>query len=128
MPESAGSHETKGQPGIVRAALFGICPQCGARTVFAAPAMVADHCRACGLDLAALEPSGRLNGLMTLAIAALLITLAFGLDEALRPPLWLHAIVWAPLTIGSVLGALRLAKMAGITRAFLARQSGEPGA
>jgi uncharacterized protein (DUF983 family) len=107
-----------GEASLPKAALHGSCPQCGGRTVFAGPAQVADYCRACGLDLAALEPSGRLNGLLTLAIAAVLITLALTVDEALRPPLWVHALVWAPLTIGSVIGALRLVKMAGLQRAF----------
>ena len=51
----SGPSEQKGQPGLVSAALSGLCPRCGAKTLFAAPAALADECSACGLDILALE-------------------------------------------------------------------------
>lgn len=36
----------KGQPAFGEAALFGLCPQCGARTLFAGWIAFADRCRA----------------------------------------------------------------------------------
>ena len=44
---------SKGQPGIAEAALFGLCPRCGGRTLFAGWTRFAHRCRGCGLDLAA---------------------------------------------------------------------------
>ena len=38
-------------PKLAEAALFGLCPRCGARTLFAGWTRFADNCRACGLDL-----------------------------------------------------------------------------
>lgn len=105
-------------PPILKAALHGNCPRCSSRTAFSGPAEVAQRCRACGLNLAAIEPSGRINGLLTMAIAVILIILALAIDEAFRPPLWLHAIIWAPLTIAAVLGALRLTRIIGLYRAY----------
>lgn len=126
MREGARSPQTKGQPGIGQAALFGLCPHCHARTLFAAPAQVAGECSACGLELAALERGGRLAGLLTIATAFLLMALAFALDEMLRPPIWLHVLLWAPLTVLSVLGVLRLFKAAGVYRQYARIEQG-PG-
>jgi len=107
MERGHGPDEQKGQPGLGRAALFGLCPRCGERTLFEAPARIALSCEACGLDLGAMERGGRLAGLLTMVLAAVLIGVALGVDAAFRPPLWLSALVWAPLTVGGVIFVLR---------------------
>jgi uncharacterized protein (DUF983 family) len=102
--------EKKGQPGLVSAALSGLCPRCGARTLFAAPAGLADECSACGLDIINLQRGGRFVGVLTALLALVLITAALALDEWLRPPLWASFLFWGPVTVGSVIFALRLYK------------------
>lgn len=118
MDRGPGPGAEKGQPGLGRAALFGLCPRCGARTLFEAPARIALTCEACGLDLGALERGGRLAGLLTMVLAALLIVAALGVDALLRPPLWLSALVWAPLTVGGVIFALRFYRTALLYREY----------
>lgn len=118
MDRGSGPDAGKGQPGLGRAALFGLCPRCGERTLFEAPARIALTCDACGLDLGALERGGRLAGLFTIVLAALLIGAALGLDALLRPPLWLSALVWAPLTVGGVIFALRFYRTALLYRQY----------
>ncbi|MEM6585560.1 MAG: DUF983 domain-containing protein [Pseudomonadota bacterium] len=109
----------KGQLGLYRAALFGFCPKCGARTVFEAPAMVAETCTNCDLQLSEYEPSGRLVPLLlTVWVAVLLILAALTLDSFLRPPIWVHLVLWTPLTIGLELFALRVFKIQGLYRAY----------
>ena len=119
MDRGFAPKDTKGQPGLFQAALFRMCPQCASPTLFKAPAKVADTCRVCGQELAGLERGQRLAGLLTIMVAALLITGALALDTFVRPPLWLHGVIWLPVTIGSVLGVLRLFKTASIYRAYL---------
>ncbi|MBI1403654.1 MAG: DUF983 domain-containing protein [Porphyrobacter sp.] len=99
-----------GQPGIVSAALSGSCPRCGAKTLFAQPAGLADECSACGLDLLALERGGRFVGVLTMLLALALILAALAVDEWLRPPLWATLLFWLPVTAGSVLFVLRFYK------------------
>ncbi|QIQ86664.1 DUF983 domain-containing protein [Erythrobacter sp.] len=118
MDRGSGPDAEKGQPGLGRAALFGLCPRCGARTLFEAPARIALACEACGLDLGALERGGRLAGLFTMVLAALLIGAALGIDALLRPPLWLSALVWAPITVGGVIFALRFYRTALLYRQY----------
>jgi uncharacterized protein (DUF983 family) len=97
-------------PSLFNAATSGLCPRCAAKTLFDAPAALAEKCRACGLDFRALERGGRFVGVVTMALALVLILAALGIDEWLRPPLWLTFLVFAPLTVGSVLFALRFYK------------------
>jgi len=73
--------------------------------------------------LASLERGGRLAGLLTILISALLITAALALDEFVRPPLWVHVILWAPLTVGAVLMSLRLFKTISVYRQHEAKRS-----
>ncbi|WP_432201912.1 DUF983 domain-containing protein [Erythrobacter sp. W53] len=87
-----------------------MCPRCGARTLFNAPLQVSSKCRACALDFAPLERGARLAGVLTLLIALVLIGLALWLDSLIRLPLWLLALFWVPVTLGAVLGGVRLMK------------------
>lgn len=105
--DPAGPSEQKGQPGLVSAALSGLCPRCGAKTLFEAPAALADECAACGLEIRALERGGRFVGVVTMLLALVLIMAALGVDEWLRPPLWASLLFWAPVTVGGVIFALR---------------------
>ena len=103
-------NQGKGQPGLVSAALSGLCPRCGAKTLFAAPAALAEECGQCGLDFRKLERGGRFVGILTMLLALVLILAALGVDEWLRPPLWASVLFWGPVTVGSVIGALRFYK------------------
>lgn len=114
MVLDSGPTEKKGQPGLgvslPRAALSGLCPRCGAKALFDGPAQLADECSHCGLDLLALERGGRFVGVITMMLALMLMLAALVVDEWLRPPLWASLLFWAPVTVGSVIGALRFYK------------------
>lgn len=114
--------EQKGQPGLVSAALSGLCPRCGARTLFAAPAQLADECAECGLDFLGLERGGRFVGVVTMLLALALMLAALGVDEWLRPPLWLSLVVWLPVTVGGVIGGLRFYKTLWVYHQYAERQ------
>ncbi len=100
----------EGQPGIAKAALFGLCPACGAKTMFIAPTKFAERCGSCGLDYASFNVGDGPAAFLTMGVGALVITMAILLDNALRPPFWVHVIIWVPVTIALVVGALRFAK------------------
>ncbi len=108
-PESNGQ-ESNGQSGTGRAALFGLCPRCGARTLFAGTARFADRCRACGLDFTRFNVGDGPAAFLTLIIGALVTGLAIWLELSAQPPFWVHVILWVPLTAGLVLAGLRATK------------------
>jgi len=116
--------ETLSHANLAKAAIQGRCPKCGARTLFEAPAMVAETCSACGLELGELEPSGRfLPLLLTVWVVAILICAAFLLENSVRPPFWVHAALWMPLTLGLELFVLRFFKTSGVHRAYEKRRT-----
>ncbi|NNE48628.1 MAG: DUF983 domain-containing protein [Altererythrobacter sp.] len=95
---------------VVKAALFGLCPRCHERKLFDAPASVAYRCKACGLEFAQFERGSRAASLVTFAVAAMLIGAVLLIDEWLRLPIWLMGLIVVPLTIATVLIALRFFK------------------
>ena len=106
------THEQKGQPPLWRAALFGLCPECGASGLFEGPARFRPRCRACGLDYGRYNVGDGPAAFLTLIIGALLIAAALSLDFAFEPPLWVHIVLWVPLTAAAVLYGLRVGKAA----------------
>jgi uncharacterized protein (DUF983 family) len=101
---------SKGQPGLVPAALFGLCPDCGAKTLYDGAAQFAERCDKCGLDYSAFNVGDGPAALLTMAIGAFIITAAIALDVAVRPPFWVHVVIWVPLTGLMVLACLRFTK------------------
>ena len=102
----------EGQPSIAKAALFGLCPQCGHKTLFAGLGQFADKCADCGLDYSSYNVGDGPAALLTMAIGALVIVLALIVDSAFRPPFWVHVIIWVPFTAALTIVTLRMAKAA----------------
>ena len=109
----AGEPEDReGQPSLREAALLGLCPRCGGKTLFARGVQFADRCRACGLNYGKFNVGDGPAAFLTLLIGAFVTGLAIWLELTVRPPLWLHALIWAPVTAAAVLFGLRIAKAA----------------
>ena len=108
----AGNQPQKGQPPIARAALFGLCPECGAQTLFDGPVKFAPRCRVCGLDFESYNVGDGPAAFLTLIIGALLIAIALTIDALFRPPFWVHVVLWVPLTAAAVVYGLRVGKAA----------------
>ena len=118
------SQDTEGQPGLIPAALFGLCPRCGARTLFEGLATFAPRCRACGLDFSAFNVGDGPAAFLTLIVGALITALAIGLELALQPPFWVHILLWVPITAAAVIWGLRAGKGA-LLAAEYQRKAGE---
>jgi uncharacterized protein (DUF983 family) len=98
------------EPAPLQAGLHGLCPRCGAKTLFAGMLSFAPACRACGLDFAAFNVGDGPAAFLTLGIGTLVTILAIALELSTQPPWWVHVVLWLPLTIAGVIGSLRLAK------------------
>ena len=118
--------DQRGQPSIREAALFGLCPQCGAKTLFEGVAQFAPRCQACGLDLSKFNVGDGPAAFLTLIIGGLIVGLALWLEVAVTPPFWVHALLWIPLTFVLVVYGLRVAKAALLASEFRNR-AGEAG-
>ena len=110
--DSEKSDISKGQPGIARAALFGLCPRCGDKTLFAGVARFAPTCTTCGLDLAKFDVGDGPAAFLILIIGAVIAVLAIWVQLAFEPAYWVHAVLWVPLATALTIGGLRVAKAA----------------
>lgn len=99
-----------GRPALGETALFGLCPRCGAKTLFAGPIKFASECRACELDFTKFNVGDGPAAFLTMIVGAIVVVLALTLQLSVEPPWWVHVLLWVPLTTLGVIGGLRLAK------------------
>ena len=88
----------------------GLCPRCGAKTLFVGWIKFADRCSACGLDFDAFNVGDGPAAFLTLIIGTLVTGLAIWLQLALGPPWWVHVLLWPIVTLALILGSLRASK------------------
>jgi len=97
-------------PTPLAAGLGGLCPRCGARTLFEGPIKFAPRCRACGLDFAVFNVGDGPAAFLILIIGAVVVGLALWLELAVSPPVWVHVLLWPIVTLALVVGSLRVGK------------------
>ena len=104
--------ETPASAGVtpIAAALQGLCPRCGNRTLFAGPASFAPACRACGLDFAAFNVGDGPAAFLIFIVGGIVVGLAIVTQVKLSPPWWVHVLLWVPLTALLTIGLLRVGK------------------
>ena len=98
------------QPSPSSVALRGLCPSCGAPTLFSGLASFAPKCRACGLDYNSFNVGDGPAAFLIFIVGGLITGLAIWLELAFEPPFWVHVLIWVPLTAVLVVGLLRLSK------------------
>jgi uncharacterized protein (DUF983 family) len=89
------------------AGLAGRCPNCGEGALFRGFLTVADRCDACDFDLAHAD-SGDGPAVFVILIGGFIVAFAALFTEiAYRPPIWVHMVVFLPLTVLVCGGLLR---------------------
>ena len=105
------------------AALFGLCPRCGAKGLFASGAKFAPSCPSCGLDYAGFNVGDGPAAFLTMVIGALVVGLAFWVEVAFSPPFWVHLVLWLPFVVISTWWGLRTGKAALLAAEYQRRAS-----
>jgi uncharacterized protein (DUF983 family) len=98
-------------PSLAAAASQGLCPNCGAKTLFAGLGRFAPKCRARGLDFQSYTVGDGPAAFLILIVGAIVAVGAILLDQAVGPPWWVH-IIWLPIGAGLTIYGLRLGKAA----------------
>ena len=94
----------------LQAALRGLCPRCGNRTLFASLAGFAPRCRACGLDFASFNVGDGPAAFLIFIVGGIVVGLAIVVQVKASPPWWVHVLLWVPLTAILTIGLLRIGK------------------
>jgi uncharacterized protein (DUF983 family) len=91
----------------VVAGLLCRCPRCGQGPLFDGYLQVAQSCKACGLDLRSAD-SGDGPAVFIILIVGMLVCAGALISEvAFHPPVWVHLVIWLPLTAILTLGLVR---------------------
>ena len=90
--------------------LAGACPACDKGRLFAGPVRLANRCNLCGLDFSQFNVGDGPAAFLIFGIGGLITALAIWLELAAEPPFWVHVLLWLPLTVVAVVGALRVSK------------------
>jgi uncharacterized protein (DUF983 family) len=91
----------------VSTGLLGRCPRCGEGRMFSGFLDLAPRCEACGLDYSFADAGDGPAVLVTLFAGFVVLGIALAVEVAYEPPLWVHAVVFLPLTLVVCLGMLR---------------------
>jgi uncharacterized protein (DUF983 family) len=105
--------------------LAGRCPRCGDGRLFAGFISVAPHCEVCGLDYAFADAGDGPAVFVALFGGFIVLGAALWTEIAYQPPMWVHMVVFLPLTLIVCLGMLRPLK--GVLIALQYRNKAEPG-
>ena len=99
-------------PGTAQAAFGGLCPRCGAKSLYAGLLRFAPRCPACDLDFAAFNVGDGPAAFLILIVGAIVTIGAVWLQLAMEPPFWVHILIWVPVAAALTIGMLRVAKAA----------------
>jgi uncharacterized protein (DUF983 family) len=105
--------------------LAGRCPRCGDGRLFRGFITLAPHCEACGLDFAFADSGDGPAVFVALFGGFIVLGAALWTEIVYQPPMWLHMVLFLPLTLIVCLGMLRPLK--GILIALQYRNKAEPG-
>ncbi|APH71215.1 DUF983 domain-containing protein [Aquibium oceanicum] len=94
----------------VSAGLKGRCPRCGEGKLFDGFLSVGDNCANCRLDYSYADAGDGPAVFVILIIGFVVVGLALWMEVTVNPPLWVHFLLWIPLTIVLGLVSLRLIK------------------
>jgi len=84
---------------VVRAALTCSCPRCGRGKLFAGLIRLRDRCPACGLDYSKMDVGDGFTVPILMVLGFMIVGGAIWVDFTFTPPLWLHLVIWPPVTL-----------------------------
>ena len=91
----------------IAAVLRGRCPHCGHGKLFNGFLNIAPSCGVCGLNYDFADAGDGPAVFVTMIGGTIVVGLALWTEVVYRPPYWVHAVIFLPLTLIVCLGALR---------------------
>ncbi|MDI7861425.1 DUF983 domain-containing protein [Rhizobiaceae bacterium n13] len=109
----------------IKTGLKGCCPRCGQSKLFDGLLKLKPRCASCGLDYAFADAGDGPAVFVILIIGFLVVGLALWAEVNYSPPVWLHILMWGPLTV--ILSLVLLRGLKGVLIALQYRHSAAEG-
>ena len=93
-----------------RSGFTGRCPRCGEGDLYDGFLDIADGCAVCGLDYSGQNSGDGSAFFIIMIVGFIVVGLALVLEVMFAPPVWLHMVLWLPLSFGLALAMMRQAK------------------
>jgi uncharacterized protein (DUF983 family) len=87
-----------GEVSVAQAALTCRCPRCGQGKLFDGLLEIRPACSVCGLSFDGFDTGDGFAVPILIVLGAIVVGAAFWVDFRFHPPLWVHAILWLPVT------------------------------
>ncbi|MCX2723822.1 DUF983 domain-containing protein [Roseibium salinum] len=109
----------------VSAGLAGKCPRCGQGKLFDGFLSVKTSCASCGLDYSFADSGDGPAVFVIMLVGFIVVALVLFVELAYQPPMWLHMVIWLPLTV--LLAAMVLRPLKGLLIALQFRHKAQEG-
>lgn len=83
------------------------CPRCGEGKLFSGFLKMKPRCSNCGLDFKFIDSGDGPAVFIIMIVGFIVVGAALVTEIKYMPPIWLHMVLWLPLTIILALGMLR---------------------
>lgn len=110
---------------ILQTGLSARCPRCGEGRLYQSMLKPVDHCAVCMLDMSFAEEGDGPAVLVILLLGFVIAGLALAVHYLIGPPVWVHLILWLPVTL--VLAIVSLRAMKGVMIAAQFKTKAEEG-
>ena len=94
----------------LRRGWLGRCPRCGEGTLFGRYLKMRSRCESCTQVLEPYRADDAPAYFTILIVGHIVVPLVLAVETAFAPAYWIHAALWAPLTLGLSLGLLQPVK------------------
>jgi uncharacterized protein (DUF983 family) len=91
-----------------------VCPACGDTPLFRGYLKVEPVCANCGAPLGLARADDAPPYFTIVIVGHVIVAGMWSVERAYQPPLWVHAAIWLPLTVGLSLALLRPIKGATV--------------
>ena len=97
----------KSNPSIFFSSVLGKCPRCAQGQMFEGFLDLKPNCQACGLDYKFADAGDGPAVFVMLFAGFFVVGLALWVEITYEPPIWVHLVIFLPLTLIVCLGLLR---------------------
>lgn len=109
----------------VKAGLAGRCPRCGEGRLFSGFLALQKSCSRCGLDYEFADSGDGPAVFVMMIVGFIIVGLVLAVELAYQPPIWVHLVVWLPLT--AIIAAAILRPLKGLMIGLQYKHKAEEG-